>query len=429
MPSGARIRKVKTFKEALPARDAKSDDWLSVFRAERAGRVGTPASSTTASRSDMAGGDITTAGLLWALVEPGARLHPAEGLFFYACAFWFYAAAGGLGDGDGGVWGQEIFRLFWLNCKAQIAIFTVMVQLPTLLTGKMSYVDIGWPVGVVAVALTALTGQGWAARKMLVCGALSLHGLRMALGALALFFPYTFEHGDLSRYQYAKARWIEHTGAPRLWWLKQQHDTAMQAFFNSVGLAGPIILAVTNKRDSLHPVEAAGLGLWLVCWIMENLADMQKLSFVKLAKKNGDLRTAVLGHPPYNTHKFWLWTKCRHPNYFFEWMCWNAFVLIAAPSVLDLWADPAMGVIARVGICVLLYFTSRTFYDCLLWWTGSAPAEARSVLRRPAYRQYQATTNVFFPVSVPGVDPHRTPGWPDASLDLGGGFGVRSAEQ
>ena len=56
-------------------------------------------------------------------------------------------------------------------------------------------------------------------------------------------------------------------------------------------------------RDSLHPVEAAGLGLWLVCWIMENLADMQKLSFVKLAKKNGDLRTAVLGHPPYNTHK------------------------------------------------------------------------------------------------------------------------------
>ena len=51
---------------------------------------------------------------------------------------------------------------------SQIAIFTVMVQLPTLLTGKMSYVDIGWPVGVVAVALTALTGQGWAARKMLV---------------------------------------------------------------------------------------------------------------------------------------------------------------------------------------------------------------------------------------------------------------------
>ena len=84
---------------------------------------------------------------------------------------------------------------------------------------------------------------------------------------------------------------------------------------------------------------------------------------------------------------------------------------------------------ARIGICVLLYFTSRTFYDCLIWWTGSAPAEARSVLRRPAYRQYQATTNVFFPISVPGVDHHRTPGWPDAGLDLGGGFGLRIAEQ
>ena len=26
----------------------------------------------------------------------------------------------------------------------------------------------------------------------------------------------------------SKARWIEHTGAPGLWWLKQQHDTATQ---------------------------------------------------------------------------------------------------------------------------------------------------------------------------------------------------------
>ena len=31
----------------------------------------------------------------------------------------------------------------------------------------------------------------------------------MAIGATILFFPYTFAEGDLSRYQFAKERWLK----------------------------------------------------------------------------------------------------------------------------------------------------------------------------------------------------------------------------
>ena len=269
-------------------------------------------------------------------------------------------------------------------------------------------------MGVVVLAANSATlGTGYALRRWLVCGAVGLHGLRMATGALVLFFPYTFKHGDLSRYQYAQKRWLAQTHSPGLWWLKQQHDTAMQAFANSVGLAGPIILAATNPRPSLHVLEIVGLACWLMFWVLESLADVQKLAFLQASKKNGDAHTAVLGHAPYDTDRYWMWVASRHPNYFCEWMCWNAFVLAAVPSVLDLWADSAQPAAARFGVCVLLAYTSRSFYDCLVHWTGAAPAEARSVKRRPAYRAYQQMTNVLVPwVAVPGFDHHRQPGWP-----------------
>lgn len=78
------------------------------------------------------------------------------------------------------------------------------------------------------------------------------------------------------------------------------------------------MLAATNPRASVHWLECVGAAAWLGFWLLENAADTQKMAFVKAAKKNVDLRVAVLGHtPPYNTPKYWLWTKSRHPNLLF----------------------------------------------------------------------------------------------------------------
>ena len=61
-------------------------------------------------------------------------------------------------------------------------------------------------------------------RRVLVCGAVFVHGLRMGIGALVIFgkntgFTYCFEK-DLQRYEYAKLKW-EHEVGKGTWWLKQ----------------------------------------------------------------------------------------------------------------------------------------------------------------------------------------------------------------
>lgn len=339
--------------------------------------------------------------VLYRLLEPGANLHPLEALLMYIIPVWFLTVDGEYGD--------DLLALAKWNAACQICMFLVLVQIPTMLTGHMSYVDMGWPLGLCILAVnTFLYGSGGnQTRSLLVCGALLFHGGRMFLGAVALMFPYVWKKEFFSRYEYARDRFIHHTARPGLWWLKQQHDTLGQCAANCTVLAIPVMLTSTNPSPELHWLELTGFCCWVLSWCFENLADTQKMAFVVAAKKAGDIRTAVLGHPPYNTAAYKLWTLCRHPNYFGEWCCWNSFILMALPAIINL--HP---LIARIGGFVIIYCTSRFFYDCLVHWTGAAPAESRSVQRRPEFAAYQESTNVIFPFNIPWFDHHRTSQWP-----------------
>ena len=62
---------------------------------------------------------------------------------------------------------------------------------------------------------------------------------------------------------------------------------------------------------------------------------------------------------------------------------------------------------AKLGYALALYLTPRTFYYCLVHWTGAEPAEHFSVLRRERYREYQRSTRVLWPFEAPLVDHGR----------------------
>ena len=323
-----------------------------------------------------------------------------------------------------------LHHVFLVNLRRQLALFAVVCQLPVLVTGHMTYVDIAWPSGLVVLAYTCFVeGTAPLARRACVCGALGLHGGRMTLGALALFgwetkWTYRFSE-DLARYRFARERWVAAGMPPSLWWLKQQHDTLQQAFVNACVLFTPIALvACYDDAGARAPcaLELAGLVLWGHAWAWENLADVQKLLFVERvravprAARGATLPVLGAGGPcdafpgggPLDG-PFCLWRLCRHPNYFGEWCCWLGFVVASLPALAAL----ECGAPVRAALAVLDVSVVRFMYDCLVHWTGAGPAEHFSARRRGApYHEYQRTTRCFFPFEMPGVDHHRTPGWP-----------------
>lgn len=77
-----------------------------------------------------------------------------------------------------------------------------------------------------------------------------------------------------------------------------------------------------------------------------------------------------------------LWRFSRHPNYFFEWLYWFAYVAFAVNSPIA-W-------LAWLGPLAMFIF--------LRFLTGVPYAERSSLKSRgEAYRRYQSTTNAFFP--------------------------------
>jgi steroid 5-alpha reductase family enzyme len=78
-----------------------------------------------------------------------------------------------------------------------------------------------------------------------------------------------------------------------------------------------------------------------------------------------------------------LWRYSRHPNYFFEFVIWVGFYLLACGS--------AWGWVGFYAPAIILYL--------LLKVTGIPPTEASAVKRKgEAYREYQRTTSPFVPL-------------------------------
>jgi steroid 5-alpha reductase family enzyme len=77
-----------------------------------------------------------------------------------------------------------------------------------------------------------------------------------------------------------------------------------------------------------------------------------------------------------------VWNYSRHPNYFFEWLVWCGFALVALAA--------PWGWLGLLSPALMLYTLLRV--------TGIPATEAAALARRgDAYREYQRTTSAFVP--------------------------------
>lgn len=271
-----------------------------------------------------------------------------------------------------------------VNAAGQALLFALVVCLPTWRTGRMSYVDIGWPLGLAVIGLVTLAvapGVGW--RRGVVGVAYLFMGLRMGLGALKMWHAGHLKT-EFPRYQYQRLRW-ERKGITRVR-LMMQVEAWVQGLANMSYLAFPAFVIATRRSESVHPLEIAGLLLWLAAFAMESVADVQKQAFLREMKRQSRSRQVC---------NVGLWRYSRHPNYFAEWMVWNGLVIAAIPAWLDHRTEAPLPAWILLGLGLL--FVSRIMYVTLVHYTGARPAEHYSVQKRPEYKAYQQTTNMFFP--------------------------------
>ncbi|MEU3645744.1 DUF1295 domain-containing protein [Lentzea sp. NPDC034063] len=276
----------------------------------------------------------------------------------------------------------------WWNLVAQVVLFTLAAAVPGYLTRHVSYVDVAWPWGLVAIGLvTLLTADRLSVPLVAVALAYLAMGARMGLWSLVL----TVRHGwwkpgspkiELPRYQYQRRRWERQGFRSETW--SVQYEIWLQGLANASVLAVPAFLVAADGQRPLSVWSCAALALWAASYVLESVADRQKQRFAA----SGTRGTCDRG----------LWRYSRHPNYFFQWMQWNALVLVALPSLPARFHDttPLVWVMLTLG----LFFASWTLYVTLTKHTGARPAEHYSLRKRPDYALYQARTNMFFPGPV-----------------------------
>ena len=271
-----------------------------------------------------------------------------------------------------------------INGLGQLVLFLFVVCIPIWKTGRMSYVDIGWPWGVALIGLITYCQMNTTTlSKTLIITAYILIGSRMGLGALKMWSMGLLKK-EFPRYEFQKIRWEKsnktNTG------LAMQVEALSQGLANASFLAIPIFLISVSPSTQLSALEIIGFTIFILSIVFETIADYQKLKFLKeMKRQNKKNMVCDIG----------LWKYTRHPNYFAEWMVWNGLIIASIPSYISLFDSEALWLWIMIGVTLL--YTSRIMYVTLVYLTGAIPSEYYSAQKRPAYKAYQQSTNIFFP--------------------------------
>jgi steroid 5-alpha reductase family enzyme len=220
-------------------------------------------------------------------------------------------------------------------------------------------VDALWAAGLAGGAVwIAATGAGatWPRVALAACG--GTWGLRLARH---LWHRVRGEAED-GRYLALRERW---QGSAGKFFAFFQFQALLVPLF-----ALPFTAVAANPVDGPTPWLVLGVVAWIAAVAGEAQADAQLARFRADPSNRG--RTCRAG---------W-WKYSRHPNYFFEWLHWFAYVALAVGSPLA-W-------LAWLGPVVMYLF---------LRYLSGVPFTEMQALRTRGddYRAYQRDTPMFFP--------------------------------
>ena len=223
-------------------------------------------------------------------------------------------------------------------------------------TGNSGWVDAVWSfsIGLAGVLLALLPGIS--PRGLTVAALITIWAVRLG----AHIAHRSFTGPEDARYAALRKEWGSGFQR-RLFWFLQIQAVAAILLTLSMGLAAANPALFPRLQDWL------AMAVLVVAIVGEGVADAQLLGF------RGRVCDAGL----------WRWS--RHPNYFFEWLGWFAYPLLAINFFRLDWA--------------WLSLTGPAFMYWLLVHVSGIPFLEAHMLRSrgDAYRAYQQRVSAFFP--------------------------------
>ena len=251
------------------------------------------------------------------------------------------------------------------------SVLMLLLWLIQLRTGNAGIVDVAWSfaTGLIGLWFAFAWHEGALLRNMLAGAMIGLWGARLGLHLLRRV---------LSEAEDGRYRAMRQSLGPRaqpVFFLFFQIQAAWALLF-----ALPVLVAVSNPAPDLRLMDYLAVLVWLIAISGEVIADRQLRAFRADPANRG--RVCASG----------LWRYSRHPNYFFEWLHWWAYLLLGFGA--------AIWWLAWLVMALMLLF--------LLKITGIPHTERQALRSRgAAYRDYQRRTSIFIPL------PPKKPG-PDA---------------
>ncbi len=224
-----------------------------------------------------------------------------------------------------------------------------------------SIVDVGWSLGLaVLVLLYAFAGTAIIEKRMFFLFVAGLWSFRLAT---FLFINRVYGKEEDGRYQRLRAHWGDKAHRYFFYFFLVQASWAVM-------FSLPFLLVVNHPAEQLTLFDLIGLLIGVGAIAGETTADFQLARFRENSQNKG--KTCRRG----------LWRYSRHPNYFFEWLHWFAYIFFAVGTSfwwLSFW-----------GPALMLLFLFKI--------TGIPHTEKQAIASRgDDYRRYQKETSMFIP--------------------------------
>ncbi|WP_036285164.1 DUF1295 domain-containing protein [Methylocystis sp. ATCC 49242] len=234
-------------------------------------------------------------------------------------------------------------------------------------TGQSGWIDATWSFAIGAagafLSLAPIDGEGPGARQYIVAAFAVAGAARLGLHIVAR----SINAGEDPRYHELALEWGADFPRRLFGFLQIQ---AACAFLLSLA----VFLAARNPIAFPALTDFAGVAILVAAIAGEAWSDA---TLARFRATQGPGKSVCRSGP-------WAWS--RHPNYFFQWLSWVGFAVIAMNGT-GAWPQGWLALLAPAFMYWLLAHVS-----------GVPPLEKYMLASRgAAFRAYQAQVNVFFP--------------------------------